>query len=62
MPLSEQAERELQSIADQMDTVAQGIRAFRERYGNLDFIIGTTEYRTLHIMFNRLKQEIDRIP
>jgi hypothetical protein len=62
MKLSEQAERELQSIADQINTVAQRIRAFRERHGNLDFIIGTTEYRTLHIMFDNLKKEIDRIP
>lgn len=62
MQLSEQDEKELRYIADQMDAITQRIRTFRERHGNLDFIIIIPEYRTLLTMFNRLKKELDSIP
>ncbi len=47
MQLSEQDEKELQRIADQMDAITHRIRAFRERHGNLDGILVTTEYMSL---------------
>ena len=62
MQLSGQDEKELLRIADQMDAIAQKIRAFRERHGNLYGILVTPEYMTLLTMFNRLKKELDSIP
>ncbi len=62
MQLSGQDEKELQRIADQIDAIAQKVRAFRERHANLNGILVTPEYMTLLTMFNRLKKELDSIP
>ncbi len=62
MQLSPQDEKDLQYIAYEIDGVAQKLRAFRQRHGNLRDILVTPEYMTLHTMFNRLKKELDSIP
>ena len=62
MQLSEVDERELQSLADEMDSITQRLRAFRQRRNNLDGIQVTTEYITLHGRLDELKKELDSIP
>ena len=62
MQLSEGDERELQRLADEMDSITQKLRAFRQRKGNLNGIQATTEYITLHRRFSELKTELDSIP
>ena len=62
MQLSEGDEKELQRLADEIDSIIQKLRAFRQRKGNLDGIQITTEYITLSRRMNELKKVFDSIP
>lgn len=62
MQLSEKDEKELQRIADEMDSITQKLTAFRQGKRNLDGIQITTEYITLSRRLNELKKAFDSIP
>ena len=61
MQLSEGDEKELQRLADEMDSITQKLRAFRQRKGNLDGIQITTEYINLSGRLDELKKVFDSI-
>lgn len=62
MQLSEEDEKELQGLADEMDSITQKLRAFRQRKENLVGIQITTEYITLAKRLNELEKEFNSIP
>lgn len=62
MQLSEGDEKELQRLADEMDSILQRLRAFRQKKGNLAGIQSTIEYRSLRGRLGELKKELDSMP
>ena len=62
MQLSEGDEKELQRLADEIDSITQKLRAFRQRKSNLDGIQITTEYIILRKRLHELNKELDSIP
>ena len=62
MQLSEDDEKELQRLADEIDSIIQKLRAFRQRIGNLVGIQITPEYIKLLSRLHELEKEFDSIP
>ncbi len=62
MQLNEGNEKELQRLADEMDSITQKLRAFRQRKSNLDGVQVTTEYMMLRKRLHELDKELDSLP
>ncbi len=62
MRLSEQDEKELGCLVDDLYDLTRKLRAFKLRTGRLDDFIQTTEYRVLHQRMNELQREVDSLP
>jgi hypothetical protein len=62
MQLSEQDEKELQRLADEIDDVAQKLRAFWEKHHSYYHLEMTKEYVLLQKRLEDLKKAFDEIP